>query len=128
MFAKIFSELTRGERVDSDLLKRRFDVAMTKKLGVVKLPPSFWMQDPKINPRTDHLLWAALLLNDPDRVALAFSALAVEHDEQQKKQAVEARESMGEVLDRFLQQFLELLPEGNQSQRERIQKLVAELM
>lgn len=114
--------------MDSDLLKRRFDVAMTKKLGVVKLPPSFWMQDPKINPRADHLLWVALLLNDAERVALAFSALAVEHDEQQKRRTVEEQESMAELLERSLHQLLSLLPEEDEKRHQQIQKLVKKLI
>jgi len=124
MFSEFFHDLGSGKMINFNLLKCRFDVAMTKKMGVVTLPPAFWMQDPKINPRTDHLLWAALLLGDQDRVALAFSALAVEHDEQQKRRAVDERESMAEVLDRSLQQLFDLLPEENALQREKMQKLV----
>ncbi len=71
------------------MLARRFDVAMTKKLGVVKLPPSFWMQDPKINPRADHLLQVALLLGDVDRCGLAISALAVEVAEKRYDQPLD---------------------------------------
>lgn len=78
MFTEIFSALEQGHLQDLENLARRFDVAMTKKLGVVKLPPSFWMQDPKINPRSEHLLQVALLLGDADRCGLAVSALAVE--------------------------------------------------
>ncbi len=109
---------------ESDQLRRRFDIAITKKLGVVKLPPSFWMQDPKINPRADHLLWAALLLGDTERVALAFSALAVEHEERQKKKPPGKREPVGLVLDRYLQQLLDLLPAGNGQQYQELGQLV----
>ncbi len=78
MFTEIFSQLEQGKLPDLSLLRRRFDLAMTKKLGVVKLPPAFWMQDSKINPRSDHLLQAALLLGDRERCDLALSVLAVE--------------------------------------------------
>lgn len=123
VFAEIFRDLGKGKRVDVDLLGRRFDLAITKKLGVVKLPPSFWMQDPKINPRVDHLLWAALLLGDPERVALAFSVLAVEHEEQQKKRPPAERESVVQILDGYVQQLLALLPEKNEDLSQRIQSL-----
>ncbi len=122
MFSEFFDEVGRGNTVDSDRLKRLFDIAMTKKLGVVKLPPSFWMQDPKINPRVDHLLWAALLLDDGERLSLAVSALAVEHDEQQKRKQPEEREPVGRILDRYVQQLLDLLPEENRQQQEMIRK------
>ncbi len=124
MFTEFFDEIGRGNTVDPDRLKRLFDIAMTKKLGVVKLPPSFWMQDPKINPRVDHLLWAALLLDDGERLSLAVSALAVEHDEQQKRKQPEERESIGPALDRSMQQLLDLLPEENRQQQEMIRKRV----
>jgi hypothetical protein len=89
MFTEIFSALEQGILPDIELLARRFDVAMTKKLGVVKLPPSFWMQDPKINPRADHLLKIALLLGDADRCGLAVSVLAVEVAEQKYDQPLD---------------------------------------
>ncbi len=118
MFAELFAELAAGRSIAVDQLRRLFDIAITKKLGVVKLPPSFWMQDPKINPRADHLLWAALLLADEERVALAFSALAVEHDERQRHLPPEDREPVGRVLDRYLQQLVNLLPaDGQQYQQ-----------
>ncbi len=124
MFTELFDEISRRKAYDPGRLKRLFDIAMTKKLGVVKLPPSFWMQDPKINPRADHLLWAALLLDDAERVALAFSALAVEYEEQQQKKPPEEREPIGLVLDRYLQQLLALLPEENTEQQHRLLQLV----
>lgn len=123
MFTKIFKDIGRGESIAPDHLRRMFDLAMTKKLGVVKLPPSFWMQDAKINPRSDHLLWVALLLEDRERLALAFSALAVEHEEFQRKRAAAERESLAEVFNRLLQELLDLLPEENLQQRKRIQQL-----
>ena len=78
MFQQVFTALERGKQIDFDLLARHFDLAMTKKLGVVKLAPAFWMQDTKINPRADHLLQVALLLEDRERCDLAVSVLAVE--------------------------------------------------
>lgn len=120
MFAEIFYDLESGNLPDVDLLGRRFDAAMTKKLGVVKLPPAFWMQDPKINPRTDHLLWVALLLNDASRLGLAFSALAVEHEEGQKKREPGKRTSMCTEFDRCLQQLLNLLPPDHVKLRQQI--------
>ena len=88
MFTQIFAALERGEAPDLELLQRHFDLAMTKKLGVVKLPPAFWMQDSKINPRADHLLQAALLLGDRERCDLAVSVLAVETAEQKTDQTL----------------------------------------
>jgi hypothetical protein len=82
MFSQLFTDLEQGVVPDFALLQRRFDLALTKKLAVVKLPPVFWMQDSKINPRADHLLQVALLLTDRERAAMAVSVLAVELAEQ----------------------------------------------
>jgi len=62
MFSDVFAAIQKNKIPDPSMLQKRFDFAMTKKMGVIKLPPPFWMQDPKINPRADHLFWAALLL------------------------------------------------------------------
>ena len=88
MFTQIFAALEQGEAPDFELLQRYFDLAMTKKIGVVKLPPAFWMQDSKINPRADHLLQAALLLGDRERCDLAVSVLALEISEQKTDQTL----------------------------------------
>ena len=88
MFTQIFAALEQGEAPDFELLQRHFDLAMTKKLGVVKLPPAFWMQDSKINPRADHLLQVALLLGDRERCDVAVSVLAVETAEQKIDQTL----------------------------------------
>ncbi len=124
MFVEIFRDMSMGKRIDTDLLGRRFDLAITKKLGVVKLPPSFWMRDPKINPRSDHLLWAALLLDDPERVALACSVLAVEYEEQQKKQAPKERIPIESILDDYVQQLLAMMPDIHADRSQRMQRLV----
>ena len=114
MFSADFSALKQGVFPDTQILGRRFDVAMTKKLGVVKLPPSFWMQDPKINPRADHLLQIALLLGDAERCGLAVSALAVEVAEQKYDQPLEV------IIRQATEDLLELVP---LSQQEHIREL-----
>lgn len=100
MFTQIFTELEQGKPVNHDLLQRRFDLAITKKFGVIKLPPAFWMQDSKINPRADHLLQAALLLGDRERYGLAVSALAVEIAEKSNGQPLQ--QVVREITDALL--------------------------
>ncbi|RUM33522.1 MAG: hypothetical protein DSY50_08110 [Desulfobulbus sp.] len=119
MFTAIFSDLAQGVLPDREMLGRRFDVAMTKKLGVVKLPPSFWMQDSKINPRADHLLKVALLLEDEERCGLAVSVLAVEVAEKKYEQPLE---TLIEVAAADLEA---VLPEGRHG---RLQTIVRALL
>ena len=124
MFSHFFTETACMAQIDVDQLKKRFDLAMTKKLAVIKLPPAFWMQDPKINPCADHLLWAALLLDDRERAALALSAMAVEHEERQKKKSVHDTTKLTQALEESLHNFLQLIPDDHQELRSRIRRLV----
>jgi hypothetical protein len=100
MFQQVFNTLEQGEQLDFDLLARRFDLAMTKKIGVVRLPPAFWMQDTKINPRADHLLQVAMLLGDRERCDLVVSVLAVETLEHRSGQ------SLDQVVSRIVADLL----------------------
>jgi len=124
MFSQFFNHTLNTGTIDHDQLKKRFDLAMTKKLAVIKLPPSFWMQDPKINPRADHLFWAALLLDDQERASLALSALAVEHEEQQKKKTGDDKIKLGRAVDDSLHDLLHIIPKYNETQRRHIRRLV----
>ncbi|WP_456388611.1 hypothetical protein [Desulfolithobacter sp.] len=112
MFDDMLAGLEQGRWPDLDILVRRFDVAMTKKLGVVRLPPAFWMSDPKINPDTDHLVWASFVLGDRKRCDLALSALAVE------EQACKGTDfDMGDILYRLLSRLLCLVADQSLKQR-----------
>ncbi len=111
MFSDMVADLNRDVMPDPVLLARRFDIAMTKKLGVVQLPPAFWMQDPKINPRSDYLFWAALLTLDRQRIELALSVLAVEIAETCRSTGPHPRELTEqkgrELVGRLLQEIRE---------------------
>ena len=78
MFSDMLAVLQSNRLPDSGTLQKRFDFAMTKKLGILKLPPAYWMQDPKINPRTEDLFWASLLLKDRERIDLALFVMSAE--------------------------------------------------
>jgi hypothetical protein len=101
MFSHLFDSTINPAALDPDRLGRLFDLAMTKKLAVIKLPPSFLMADPKINPRADHLYWTALILGDTERAALAVSALAVEHEHGETGKTKTQRTSLAERPDRL---------------------------
>jgi len=78
------AQLKNGEMVSKDLLRKRFDRAMVKKLGVLKTPYSFWPSDKKINPSAKELLWAAILLADKGDFRLTEGIIAEEVTEKQK--------------------------------------------
>jgi hypothetical protein len=123
MFRHFFHHSLSTGQIDTGQLQKRFDLAITKKLAIIKLPPSFWMQDPKINPRADHLFWAALLLGDSQRASLAVSALAVEHEEQQKKTSRQKRVGLARTLDNSLHELLQLIAKEDKHLRLQIRRL-----
>ena len=99
MFAEMVAELARGRLPDKSRLRQRFDMAMTKKMGILRLPPAFWMDDPKINPRAEHLFWASLLLLDRERVDLALGVLAAEQAERGRSAVPNQEELAGRVRE-----------------------------
>ena len=84
MFDEMVAQLKKGEMVPKDPLRKRFDRAMVKKLGVLKTPYSFWPSDKKINPSAKELLWAAILLEDKGDFRLTEGIIATEVLEKQK--------------------------------------------
>ncbi len=111
MFSDMVTDLNRSIMPEPVSLAKRFDIAITKKLGVVQLPPAFWMKDPKINPRSDHLLWAALLVLDRKRIELAMSVIAVEiseasHTANSENQDLAAQRGR-DLIDQLLHQIHE---------------------
>ncbi len=121
MFAELMTALARGGQPDPVRLRQWFRVALTKKMAVVRLPPAFWMQDPKINPRVDHLLWAALLLDDREGVEMVSAIIAVELAEQRPGN----RATLDERCALLAAELLRLVPADR---RARLQRQVARLL
>ena len=110
MFTRILHCLEKNEPVDLDRLSRLFDIAMTKKMGVLKMAPSYWQNDPKINPRADHLFWMALLLDDWHRIDLAISVLAAEHSEIKRTHGYD-KDDFAKSVRKVAEEFLHWIPE-----------------
>lgn len=106
MFSEMMATIRQNQLPDASALQKRFDYAMTKKLGVLNLPPAFWMQDPKINPPVIELFWAALLLRDRERIDMAMAVL---DEEMNKSSQGKIRQSGAELKKRARQLTEELL-------------------
>jgi hypothetical protein len=104
MFSEMVAGLRQGHLPDSVPLRGRFRAALTKKLALVSQPPTYWESDPKRNPDTEHLLWAVLLLQDPDLFEVVKGIILMEQAEGEGLSAEE-------FFDRALANLLHLAPD-----------------
>jgi len=128
MFSEMIAAVNNNVAPEPISLQKRYDFALTKKLGIVKLPPAFWMQDPKINPRSDHLFWAALLLKDRNRIDMALAVISVELAEAISLKGDGCRQSIEnkacELVEELLEQFSDV--DVRQQFKQELHELVPE--
>ena len=115
MFDEMVAQLKKGKMVPKDQLRKRFDGAMVKKLGVLKTPYSFWPSDKKINPSAKELLWAAILLEDKGDFRLTEGIIATEVAEKQKASGQyivnsDIAQSSKKMTSTCIDEFLALAP------------------
>ena len=103
MFSEMVAKLKEGELPDPALLRGRCHAAVTKKLAFVRLPPVYWESDPKRNPDSSHLLWAVLLLDDPDMLDIVKGVILMEQAEREGL-------SLEEFVQRSLNDLYALAP------------------
>jgi hypothetical protein len=103
MFAEMVSDLRLGNLPDLNLLRGRCHAAVTKKLAFVRLPPTYWENDPKRNPDTSHLLWAVLLLQDQEMLEIVKGVILMEQAEREGK-------NLEEFMAQSLKELFELAP------------------
>lgn len=130
MFSEMVANLAKGSLPESSALRQRFDIAVTKKLGVVRLPASFWMDDPKINPRSDHLFWAALLTQDRQRIDLALAVLAAELNETNQAAGGELQKEMTATARGLVVRLFELIGNGEVRREtgKKLERIIPELI
>ena len=111
MFDEMVALLKQGKMVQLDLLRKRFDRALVKKLGVINTPYSFWSSDKKINPAAKELLWATVLLEDRDNFMLVEGIIVTELDEKNKASGHYNESISGkQVTGEFVRELLQLAP------------------
>jgi hypothetical protein len=115
MFAPMVSALKNGTLPENSLLRKRFDAALIKKMGVIQTPRAFWPADEKINPPAKQLLWAAILLHDKENFRIVEAIISKELEEKQRVsgepdsiKALAARVQLN--LQAYLREFIELAP------------------
>ena len=78
MFSEMIKDLQSGSEPALPPIRQRLQAAMVKKLAMMRLNKEFQHNDSKINPETEHMLWAAILLEDHDAVETLASILLTE--------------------------------------------------
>jgi len=105
------SDLKKGILPEINLLRKRFDLALVKKLGVIKTPCSFWTSDKKINPATKELLWTAILLEDRENFILVEGIIATEIEEKRKASGLSHAPVSGPAMtESFISELLHIAP------------------
>jgi hypothetical protein len=124
------SELKNGTLPENKLLRRRFDAALVKKMGVIRTPYSFWPADPKINPPAKQLLWAAILLHDKENFSVVEAIISSEVEEKlrakgQTGSPLSLDAKIQQLLQAYIHEFIELGP--NERFRKNLRHSAAEL-
>ena len=115
MFEQMVSDLKNGTLPENNLLRKRFDAALIKKIGVIRTPYSFWPADSKINPPAKQLLWAAILLHDSDGFRLIEAVISTELEEKLKAKGQTDRIQIitvkaQQLMQSYIDEFIELAP------------------
>ncbi len=109
----MIEDLQHGSVPDPGPLRLRLQAAMVKKLAMMRLHREFQHNDSKINPLSEHMLWAALLVEDDEAVETLAAILITEAHEryEAKRGAMDGRQSPpegAEVLRASVQRLLSL--------------------
>jgi predicted transcriptional regulator len=108
MFAHMVSDLKNGILPETNALRKRFDAALVKKMGVIRTPYSFWPGDTKINPPSKQLLWAAILLQDGENYKVVEAIISTELEEKMRAKGLhENMESLTAKVQQLLQEYLD---------------------
>ena len=115
MFNQMVSDLELGILPEEYPLRKRFEAAIIKKMGVIRTPYSFWPADRKINPSTKELLWASVLLNDQENYRMIEAFISTELEEKLRARGLQNSSNdlthMAEqTLQDYIAEFLGLAP------------------
>ena len=116
MFEQMVFDLKNGTLPENNLLRKRFEAALVKKMGVIRTPYSFWPADTKINPPAKQLLWAAILLQDKENFNVIEAIISSELEEKQgtkgQPDSIKALTAkVQQLLQAYIHEFIELAPD-----------------
>jgi hypothetical protein len=130
MFEQMVADLKDGILPENDILRKRFEAALIKKIGVIKTPYSFWPADSKINPPAKQLLWAAILLHDQENFKIVEAIISSELEEKQRTKgqqySIQALTvNVQQLMKVYIKEFVELAP--NETFKKNLKLKTAEL-
>lgn len=113
MFSTMIEDLKQRIEPAPGPLRQRLQAALVKKLAMMRLQREFQHNDNKINPSAEHMLWAAILLEDGEAMETLLAILSTEaHDRHTAQRgAMAARSSppdLAEVVNASLHALLTL--------------------
>lgn len=107
MFEQMVSDLKNEKLPESTLLRKRFEAALIKKLGVIRTPYSFWPADRKINPSTKELLWAAVLLHDKENYRMIEAVILSELEEKMRAKGLQnSTHDLTDKVEQTMQDYI----------------------
>ncbi len=112
MFDEMVSLLKQAKLPKDDILKKRFEAAMVKKMAVLRMPHTYWQADHKINPSTEKMLWATILLEDRENFAVVEGMAHAEISEKTKEKNQEDLLALTEdILNTYTNNLLQIAPD-----------------
>ena len=113
MFSAMIADLKNGRLPEQKSLKKRLKFALTKKLGIIKQPYLLWSGDPKMNPPAQHILWAAIIAEDLEGIALATDILVQEEYEKQTAKSGSQQVNRETLVQSAIQELLDIPPKNS---------------
>jgi hypothetical protein len=115
MFEQMVSDLKNEKLPESTLLRKRFEAALLKKIGIIRTPYSFWPADRKINPSTKELLWAAVLLHDKENYRMIEAVILSELEEKMRAKGLQSSthdltDKVEQTIQDYIAELLGLAP------------------
>ena len=130
MFDQMVSDIKSGIIPENKLLRKRFDAALVKKIGVIRTPYSFWPADRKINPSAKELLWAVILLHDLENFRVVEAVITTEIEERHKAKGIPENSyslslKVKELMQEYISEFVGLAP--TESMRQQLERKSSQL-
>ncbi|MFH1214951.1 MAG: hypothetical protein V1706_00450 [Pseudomonadota bacterium] len=105
----MITALENGKLPDLSSLQHRLRAALIKKAAIVSQPYQLWPGDPKINPLSEHLLWAAVIIRDRENFTMAVDLMVLEKMESSHRGDFPDTGMVDRLIDEQLERLLQFV-------------------